>query len=73
MGCCHYYAPGEGGDEAFSIDLSAIAFGKGVLREAGDHARALGIERIALVTDPGLPRASTWRSSRPRWSRPAST
>ncbi|MDH3475315.1 MAG: iron-containing alcohol dehydrogenase [Rhodospirillales bacterium] len=54
MGCCHYYAPSAGGDEAFAVDLSAITFGKGVLREAGDHARALGLERIALVTDKRL-------------------
>ena len=54
MACCHYYAPGEGGDAAFSVDSSAITFGPGVLAEAGDHARALGIKRIALMTDRGL-------------------
>ena len=31
MGCCHDYAPGGGGDEAFLVDLSAITFGRGVL------------------------------------------
>ena len=56
MGCCHYYAPSEGGDEAFSVDASTITFGPGVLAEAGDHAKALGIERIALMTDAGLTR-----------------
>ena len=54
MSCCHYYAPGDGGDEAFSVEMSAITFGAGVLKEAGDHARSLGIERIALMTDKGL-------------------
>ena len=54
MACCHYFAPREGGDEAFSIDASSITFGPGVLAEAGDHARALGLKRIALMTDPGL-------------------
>jgi alcohol dehydrogenase class IV len=54
MVCCHYYAPTEGGDEAFSVDMSAITFGKGVLAEAGDRARAMGIGRIALMTDKGL-------------------
>ncbi len=54
MGCCHYYAPSEGGDEAFSVDMSAITFGRGVLKEAGDHAAALGISRIALMTDARL-------------------
>ncbi len=51
MGCCHYYAPGEGGDEAFAVDMSAITFGRGVLKEAGDRAASLGIKRIALMTD----------------------
>lgn len=54
MGCCHYYAPSEGGDAAFSVDLSAIVFGAGVLREAGDHAAALGLRRVALITDSRL-------------------
>ena len=56
MGCCHYYAQGEGGDEAFSVDMSAITFGRGVLKEAGDRAAALGIKRIALMTDARLAR-----------------
>ncbi len=54
MGCCHYYAPSAGGDTAFSIDISAITFGLGVLSELGDHARARGIERVALMTDKVL-------------------
>ena len=54
MGCCHYYAPTEGGDTAFAVDVSAITFGPGVLAEVGDHARARGIERVALMTDKVL-------------------
>lgn len=54
MSCCHYYVPSEGGDTAFSVDTNAITFGKGCLVEAGDHARALGITRIALFTDQAL-------------------
>jgi len=54
MACCHYYAPEEGGDSAFSIDSSSITFGRGVLAEVGDVARALGIERAALITDRQL-------------------
>ncbi len=54
MGCCHYYAPTEGGDAAFAVDLSAITFGAGCLAEAGDHARALGMRRVALFTDARL-------------------
>jgi len=54
MACCHDYAPHEDCDTAFSIDSASITFGRGVLAEAGDHARALGIERIALITDRQL-------------------
>ena len=52
MSCCHqYFAPTEGGDTAFSVDISSITFGPGVLREAGEHAKALGLKRVALFTD----------------------
>lgn len=54
MGCCHYYEFTEHGDTAFSVDLSTIVFGAGVLKELGDHARALGLKRVALFTDKGL-------------------
>jgi len=37
MGCCHYYAPTAGGDTAFSVDVSAITSGPGVLAEADEH------------------------------------
>lgn len=66
MACCHYFAPAEGGDEAFSIDASSITFGAGVLREAGDHAGALGIKRAALMTDTvlaGLPQVAAVKAS----------
>jgi len=56
MGCCHFYAPGEGGDQAFAVDVAAITFGAGVLAEAGDHARALGMTRVALFTDKSIAR-----------------
>jgi hydroxyacid-oxoacid transhydrogenase len=48
------FAPGAGGDEAFSVDGTSVTFGAGCLAEAGDHARALGIRRIALMTDQRL-------------------
>jgi hydroxyacid-oxoacid transhydrogenase len=51
MGCCHYYAISEGHESAFAVDISSIVFGPGVLTEAGEHARALGIKRAALFTD----------------------
>lgn len=51
MSCCHYYAPDDGGDCAFSVDLSSITFGAGCLAEAGDAAAALGLKRVAVFTD----------------------
>ncbi|WP_366522152.1 iron-containing alcohol dehydrogenase [Candidatus Accumulibacter sp. ACC003] len=52
MSCCHhYYLPGEGTESVFSVDISAISFGHGVLKEAGEHAKALGMSRVALFTD----------------------
>jgi len=55
MACCHhYFEPVEGGEEVFSVDVSAITCGRGCLKEAGEHAKALGIGRIALFTDRRL-------------------
>ncbi len=51
MACCHYYAITEGRESVFSVDISSISFGPGVLREAGEQARALGMTRVALFTD----------------------
>ena len=51
MGCCHYYAISEGHESAFAVDISSIVFGAGVLSEAGEHARVLGMKRTALFTD----------------------
>ena len=53
MVCCHhyYYALRDGGDSAFSIDASSVTFGRGAIRELGDNARALGLNRVALFTD----------------------
>src|SRR5207253_11017961 len=55
MSCCQpYFAAGQGGpdtDSAFTIDASTMIFGAECLAEAGDHAKAAGIRRIALFTD----------------------
>jgi len=51
MTCCHYYAITEGHESAFSVDISSIVFGPGVLKEIGEHARSLGMKRVALFTD----------------------
>jgi hydroxyacid-oxoacid transhydrogenase len=57
MACCHhYYLQTEGNESAFAIDVSSITFGHGVLAEAGEHARGLGMTRVALFTDATLAR-----------------
>ena len=54
MTCWHYYAAAAGGESAFAIEAPRIVFGKGALAETGDHARALGMKRVALFTDAHL-------------------
>lgn len=49
-----YFAPHEGGDGAFSLDPSAIKFGRGVLAEVGEDARAQGMTRAAVFADPAV-------------------
>lgn len=41
-------------DTAFTVDAARVTFGRGCLREVGDRARALGITRAALFSDPGV-------------------
>jgi hydroxyacid-oxoacid transhydrogenase len=53
MTCCHYPLV-EGNESAFSVDPAAIAFGAGVLAEAGEHLRAHSCRRVALFTDATL-------------------
>ena len=52
MSCCHYQPTGDGLDTAFTVDASRITFGRGCLHECGDRAKALGMSRVALFTDP---------------------
>ncbi len=47
-----YFASSPGGDTAFTIEAPRIKFGFGTLREIGEDARALGLSRVALFTDP---------------------
>jgi len=55
MSCCHnYYVTTDGRESVFSVDISSINFGHGVLNEAGEQARALGMGRVALFTDKTL-------------------
>lgn len=52
--CHHAYATAAGCESSFSMDASSIVFGRGALGELGDHARALGITRAAVLTDARL-------------------
>ena len=54
MVCCHHYQLQAGCDEAFRVDAQSLIFGPGCLVEAGKHARALGMSRVALFTDARL-------------------
>jgi alcohol dehydrogenase class IV len=53
MSCCHYPLV-AGNESAFTVDLSAIAFGAGILSEAGEHLRSFACRRVALFTDSTL-------------------
>ena len=59
MTCRHLAAHAAGCDTAFTVDASRVTFGGGALAEVGDRARALGMRRVALFTDPRL-RALPW-------------
>jgi alcohol dehydrogenase class IV len=55
MRCCHAdFAMLEGSDRGFTVGMPTFTFGSGVLNEAGDHARELGLERVAIYTDPKM-------------------
>ena len=47
-----YFEPKEGGDGAFTVEAPKIKFGIGSLNEIGADAKALGLSRVALYTDP---------------------
>jgi hydroxyacid-oxoacid transhydrogenase len=52
MPCCHAdFAAVEGSDRGFTVGMPTFTFGAGVLAEAGDNARELGLRRVALFTD----------------------
>jgi alcohol dehydrogenase class IV len=53
MTCCHY-ALVDGNESAFAVDPTSIAFGPGVLAEAGEHLRGVSCRRVALFTDATL-------------------
>ncbi len=59
MYCRHYELAAAGCDGGFTVDASRVTFGHGVLGEIGDRARALGVSRAAVFTDPRV-RAQPW-------------
>ena len=54
MGCCQHYLPRDGGDEAFTVAMPKVTFGRGALSEVGERAKGLGVTRVALFTDKTL-------------------
>jgi len=55
MACCHAdFAALEDSDRGFTLGMPTFTFGSGVLAEAGDNARELGLRRVALFTDARL-------------------
>lgn len=55
MRCCHAdFSLTEGSDRGFTLGMPTFTFGRGVLAEAGDNARDLGLRSVALFTDRGL-------------------
>jgi len=55
MPCCHAdFALTENSDRAFTVGMPTFTFGAGCLAEAGEHARELGLSRVALFTDARL-------------------
>src|SRR5579872_642394 len=56
MICCQHdhYAPTATGDYGFEVDGARIKYGRGVLSETGEAAKALGMKRAAVFIDPHL-------------------
>ena len=51
MTCCHHYIPTDGADTAFSVDVSAITFGRGCMAELGVAVASLGLTTVVVFTD----------------------
>ena len=49
---CQYFDPCDHGADTFTIAIPKVTFGRGCLHEAGARARGLGMNRVALFTDP---------------------
>ena len=49
-----FYSPRSGGETIFTVPGSSVKFGPGALREVGEDARALGLQRVVLFTDKNV-------------------
>ncbi|CAN3131591.1 hydroxyacid-oxoacid transhydrogenase [Mycobacterium sp. smrl_JER01] len=66
MSCCHHGGVDGANERAFTVDASRVTFGRGCLVEVGDRIATLGVERVAVFSDPvvaGLPVFDTVRRS----------
>ena len=52
MAISEYFSPTRDGDTAFTFEATKETFGTGALAEIGSHAAYLGMQRVALYTDP---------------------
>lgn len=52
MSFSSYFTHKTGGDRIFSVEAPKIKFGRGSLNEVGDDAKAFGMTRVAVYTDP---------------------
>ncbi len=62
--CCHPTTASLGHEVAFSVDVSAITFGPGVLAEAGEILAARSCHRVALFTDRTVGRLEATSAAR---------
>ncbi len=63
-GCRHEFLAEAGHESAFTIDASAIVFGRGAIAELGEHVRLLGLTRVGLFTDPRVARLPFFEAGR---------
>ncbi len=48
---CQYFEPTDDGATTFTVAMPKLTFGRGALSDTGARAAAMGIKRIALITD----------------------
>src|ERR1043165_3703478 len=63
MTCAHGWAEIAGAESVFTIDTSAITFGRGAIAEIGALASSAGAKRVALFTDRGVAKTAIFESA----------